>query len=98
MTQSTIDSLDAIKKLIPRGYILFTVQGARMALQDRIDKDALGAKLTVCEAQLLPLNNTILNQGLEIAILKDRLKVSKGWNVKLVVGIGIVVIVNQFIK
>ena len=56
-TPSSTDELEQVKKLVPKGYIVFTVEGAKKALKYREDALAFDYQNKIKDTLILSLNN-----------------------------------------
>lgn len=73
-TPSSTDELEQVKKLVPKGYIVFTVDGAKKALKYREDALAFDYQNKIKDTLITSLSNENTLQAQEITNLKKEVK------------------------
>ena len=63
-TQTTISPTDSLRRLLPKGYVVFTEAGARLALQNKVNAEAYFKQFTESEKM-------VKVQGIQIVELKQ---------------------------
>ncbi|MDI9872092.1 hypothetical protein [Flectobacillus roseus] len=73
-TPSSTDELEQVKKLVPKGYIVFTVDGAKKALKYREDALAFDYQNKIKDTLITSLSNENALLRLENTNLKKEVK------------------------
>lgn len=96
-TRTSISPTDSLRRLLPKGYVVFTEAGARLALQNKVNAEAYFEKFTesekmvkVQEIQIVELEEDNAKTKKENRQLKFRntLNVVEKWAYRIIIVLG----------